>query len=335
MDSYKVLKQQVFTIGKYSIVPIRYKDRMNIMKWRNEQMYHLRQSEPLTEASQNNYFDNVVKQLFNEERPKQILFSFLKNEECIGYGGLVHINHVDRNAEISFIMDTLLEKTRFKALWSIYLALIEKVSFEELKLHKIFTYAFDLRQRLYPALENAGFVKEAILKEHCFFENSYLDVVIHSKINKKFSLEKATRKDVESTYNWVNDTNIRQFSFSKDPVSLEQHEKWFLEKITSMNCNYYIAKINTQPVGSIRFDVQGSNATLSYLIDSSLHGKGLGKIILSYGIGRLEKDRPDIKIVKGLVMQENKASIRIFESLNFEKEINKTNLVFYKKINGE
>ena len=38
--------------GQYKIVPIRYEDRFDIMKWRNEQMYHLRQSKPLTEEDQ-------------------------------------------------------------------------------------------------------------------------------------------------------------------------------------------------------------------------------------------------------------------------------------------
>ncbi|GAK91039.1 putative ribosomal-protein-serine acetyltransferase [Nonlabens ulvanivorans] len=51
---------------------------MDIMKWRNEQMYHLRQAEKLTEQSQDSYFKNVVSKLFEQEKPNQLLFSFLK-----------------------------------------------------------------------------------------------------------------------------------------------------------------------------------------------------------------------------------------------------------------
>ena len=51
MQSYKVLNKQVFKSGVFSIVPIRFEDRIDIMKWRNEQMYHLRQDKPLTEES--------------------------------------------------------------------------------------------------------------------------------------------------------------------------------------------------------------------------------------------------------------------------------------------
>ena len=52
-------------------------------------------------------------------------------------------------------------------------------------LHKIFTYAFDLRPHLYDAIEKAGMVKEAELKEHRIINNEYRSVVIHSKYNGK------------------------------------------------------------------------------------------------------------------------------------------------------
>ena len=183
MNSYKALNKQRFSYKEYSIVPIRSKDRNKIMKWRNEQMYHLRQNEPLTEEKQAMYFQTVVADLFEQEKPGQILFSYLKGEECIGYGGLVHINWTDKNSEISFLMKTELEGGEFYKHWEIYLKLIEEVAFNDLQLHKIHSYAFDLRPEIYEVLEFADFKKEAVLKEHCFFHDKYIDVIIHSKFN--------------------------------------------------------------------------------------------------------------------------------------------------------
>jgi RimJ/RimL family protein N-acetyltransferase len=54
-----------------------------------------------------------------------------------------------------------------------------------MKFHKIFTYAFDLRPHLYKILEENDYQNEARLKEHCFYKGKYIDVIIHSKINKK------------------------------------------------------------------------------------------------------------------------------------------------------
>lgn len=185
MKTYFILKKQVFSEGIYSIVPIRYEDRLDIMKWRNEQIYHLRQNKLLTTEDQERYFKNIVEPLFSEEKPSQILFSFLEGDICIGYGGLVHINWIDKNAEISFVMNTELEKDMFKFYWGAFLQLIENIAFHELNFHKIFTYAFDLRPHLYEVLESKNYIKEAVLKEHCFFNNQFIDVIIHSKKIKK------------------------------------------------------------------------------------------------------------------------------------------------------
>lgn len=317
MNFYKVLSQQVFTDGEYSIVPIRYEDRLDIMKWRNEQMYHLRQAEKLTAQSQNSYFNNIVSKLFEQEKPSQLLFSFLKNDECIGYGGLVHINWIDKNAEISFIMDTELEKHSFEKNWSVYLKLIEKVAFEDLNFHKIYTYAFDIRPYLYPVLEFSGFVQEAILNEHCLFEDKFIDVLIHSKWNGKFNLRKAVDSDVTITFEWVNNSNVRAYSFSKDIVTIENHQEWFSNKIKSSNCLYLIASDKNNPVGSIRFDINDITATLSYLIDPKCQGNGYGTQILKAGIEKLKNTHQKIKFISGQVIPENKASVHIFKKLNF------------------
>jgi len=181
---YKVLQQQIHNFGNCSIIPIRFQDRLEILKWRNEQIYHLRQERTLTYEDQNNYFLNIVNKLFEQEKPKQILFSYLENNVCIGYGGLVHINWVDRNAELSFILDTKLENDFFSQYLSTFLKLIERVAFLDLNLHKIYSYAFDIRPHLYPILESEGFNLDAILKEHCFFNGEFKDVVMHFKINQ-------------------------------------------------------------------------------------------------------------------------------------------------------
>lgn len=182
MNSYKILKNLKFSSGRYAIVPIRSEDRYDIMNWRNEQMYHLRQSAPLTKEKQDNYFDSVISKLFEQDKPEQILFSYIEGEKCIGYGGLVHINWLDKNAEVSFIMDTSLEKNKFEYHWTIFLDLLEALAFKEFKLHKIFVYAFDLRPHLYLVLTKNKFFKDAVLKQHCLFDNKYLDVLIYSKI---------------------------------------------------------------------------------------------------------------------------------------------------------
>ena len=182
---YNCLEKNEFIIGEYKITPIRYEDRLNILKWRNEQMYHLRQDKPLSELDQENYFNNIINKSFKKEQPSQLLFSYLQGDKCIGYGGLVHINWIDKNTEVSFIMNTELEKEHFSMHWGIFLKLIEQVAFKELNLYKMFTYAFDLRPHLYQSLEKANWFKEAVLKNHICLKGKFKDIIIHRKFNIK------------------------------------------------------------------------------------------------------------------------------------------------------
>ena len=102
MRTYKCLSKQEYTDGLFKLVPIRDEDKLLILKMRNEQIYHLRQTEELTIELQETYFANIISSLFDQERPSQLLFSLLEDCEFIGYGGLVHINWIFHLKEHEF-----------------------------------------------------------------------------------------------------------------------------------------------------------------------------------------------------------------------------------------
>jgi len=81
MERYLCLKQQNYHSYSLTLVPIRLVDRYDIMKWRNEQIFHLRQKVPLTKEKQDSYFDTTILRQFKEKQPEQILFSVLSNNE--------------------------------------------------------------------------------------------------------------------------------------------------------------------------------------------------------------------------------------------------------------
>ena len=136
----------------------------------------------LTKNDQIKYFNTTINSLFNINNPEQLLFSFLCNDKCIGYGGLVHINWSEKKAEISFIMDTQFEKLYFEKYWSIFLRLIEEVAFKDLNFKNIFVYAFDLREHLYGVLSKNGFIFKSRINKAYKFKNLLYDVVIYNKL---------------------------------------------------------------------------------------------------------------------------------------------------------
>lgn len=179
--TYKNLNQQKFELDQFWIQPIRFKSHQEIMNWRNDQIKFLRQKEKLTKPDQVQYFDTVIRKLYEVKQPDQLLYNFYHEQSLIGYGGLVHIDWQNRNAEISFILDTRLNNVEsYLEKFPVFLRLIENVA-SELKFHKIFTYGYDIAAYRFEPLEKLGYQLEARLIDHISIENDLYDVRIYSK----------------------------------------------------------------------------------------------------------------------------------------------------------
>lgn len=287
------------------------------MQWRNEQIYHLRQDKPLDKESQDAYFDTVIAKLFDENNPKQVLFSYLENGVCIGYGGLVHINWIDKNAEISFLIGTINEHM-FQSHWAYFLNLIETIAFDEFKFRKIYTYAFDLRPQLYSVLEQNGFIKEAILRDHYYFNNNFIDVIIHSKFNSyNLKARKANICDIQTYFNWSNEETVRKLSFNSEKIKFEDHEIWFKNQLNDQDCIMYIFYLNID-IGQVRFQkISNTDAIINVSIDKDFRGKGFGVKMINKSIVMFRESFPEI-IINAYVKIENKASKIVFEKSGFK-----------------
>ncbi|MBL7727604.1 MAG: hypothetical protein JNM68_07965 [Dinghuibacter sp.] len=182
---YRILSMSKICFNSYSLVPIRYEDRVEIMKWRNEQLAILRQQKKLTSYEQDKYFADEVQPLFDAEHPKNMLFSLLLNDQFIAYGGLVHINWGEMRSEISFLNETARadDIMLFKEDFSSFLKLIEQVAFGALKLRLIHSYAYNLRPYLYEVLEESGYLLDKEKKIPLRADAKEHEVVIHYKCN--------------------------------------------------------------------------------------------------------------------------------------------------------
>ena len=185
---YACLSENTVQQGDYTLTAIRPADIFLIKEWRNAQIDILRQQQALTDDDQRRYFDTVIFPTFGAAQPAQILFSFLYQSQCIGYGGLVHISWADRNAEISFLLETSRNNNiaLFQREWAIYLDMLQQIAFGQLGFEKIYTYAYDIRPHLVETLEQKGFVQEARLKRHVFIQGKATDVLIHGVFNKNY-----------------------------------------------------------------------------------------------------------------------------------------------------
>ena len=328
MPAYVVLHKQEFHLGRYSLVPLRREDRLSIMRWRNEQLYHLRQQRPLTQEDQDRYFDTVVAELFTAQQPDQLLFSYLEDGVCIGYGGLVHISWADSRAEVSFVMDTAREAAEFGLHWTNYLTMLRDIAFGQLQLHKLYTYAFDLRPHLYPVLEAAGFKKEAVLKDHCRFEGRFRDVIIHALYAYDIvSYPDCTREQLLELLSLRNRPEIRALMVTGEEISLENHLA-FVERLKGNPDRLYYAVYQAgRLLGSWNL-TRGENG---------IWDRGLIAVPEFQGSGETARwDRqllnalpPEVKAVSAKVKPDNARSRRYHEKMGFREQSRDADYIYY------
>tara|TARA_Y100000310_G_C20703955_1_gene832911 strand:- start:19431 stop:20054 length:624 start_codon:yes stop_codon:yes gene_type:complete len=183
---YKFLKRNSYQYKNYKIIPIRRSDILKIKNWRNDQINILRQTHPLSDSAQLKYFEKIVKKSFTAKKPEQILFSFILKNQCIGYGGLVHIDWEKKQTELSFLNETrrASAKKLHKQDFTIFLRLLSEIIFSELKFEKIITETYDIRSDLIKTMEEIGFVLEEKLDNHVIIDDTLHDSLLH-KLDKK------------------------------------------------------------------------------------------------------------------------------------------------------
>lgn len=176
------------------ILPVKYEHRIKIMNWRNEQLFHLRQKNILNINDQDLYYTNVVGPLFKENKPNQLLFSILYQNNLVGYGGLVHLNWIDKNCELSFLVktnilnehekefDTVNIKTIYQIILSDFILCMREITFKHLKFNRLFTETYSFRKNHLKTLEMNNFKFEGNQREKVLISGKYIDSYFHSII---------------------------------------------------------------------------------------------------------------------------------------------------------
>jgi len=154
---------------------------------------------------------------------------------------------------------------------------------------------------------------------------------------KHLGLRPVTEADTMLLFDRANDPEVRRNSFNTEPIPLEIHQIWLQNKLRDPGCVFYIAEVNKLPAGMIRFDIQGNTATISYLLDKSFRGKGIGTLLLQKGLEALKKQKPAVTKAVGYIQESNLASIAAFKKNNFAPDytlplIQPGSLVFAKSL---
>ena len=172
-------------------------EHLELLKhWRNAQMDVLRQSRPLTDADQQAWLQSLAKDA------RQVLFAMhLPADsqgaagEFIGYGGLTNLDAGHRRAEISFLVNPV-RAADLAVYREDFLAALAKFcdhGFSQLHLNRIFTETFDFRAEHMQVLEEFGFRREGVLRQHVFKRGRFHDSILHSMLASEWTARAANR----------------------------------------------------------------------------------------------------------------------------------------------
>lgn len=142
--------------------------------------------------------------------------------------------------------------------------------------------------------------------------------VITKIYQHSLSIKPAESKDCELLWNWVNEEGVRKNSYSSEPVSFENHSKWFEGSLKNENrLIFIISDFKGIPLGQIRFDIQGTDAEIDLSVDKNYRGFGLASHIICKGALELMKRRTNLLVLHAFIKKENSASSASFRKAGF------------------
>ena len=135
--------------------------------------------------------------------------------------------------------------------------------------------------------------------------------------------------DMKLIYEWSNDKEVRENSFSSSTIKLEEHKRWFESKMRDPNYHILFFLVDSKEVGMVRLSVEKNIATISYLVAKEFRGMGYGKKMLKHLEAYILNNNISTNLYAE-VKHSNISSQRIFEGLNYAKS-KELNLIKYTK----
>jgi UDP-2,4-diacetamido-2,4,6-trideoxy-beta-L-altropyranose hydrolase len=133
-------------------------------------------------------------------------------------------------------------------------------------------------------------------------------------------LREAGPEDCRLVWQWANEPSVRAASFNPDPIPWEGHRDWFAGKLTDANCLFFIADgAGRGPLGQVRCDLSGEQATISIALAPESRGRGLGPWVIREACARAFQTGR-VRSVLALVRAENVPSRTAFLRAGFVED---------------
>jgi len=141
---------------------------------------------------------------------------------------------------------------------------------------------------------------------------------------KQLRLRHVRTEDCQMLWKWANDPYVRAASFSTAAIPWAVHVSWFSSKIGDKKSRIFIAEDDQgNPVGQIRFDIDGREAEMNISLAKEKRGSGFAVPAIEAAVHELLAE-VDCDRVHAFVKPENIASMKAFQKAGFVQTGRKT-----------
>tara|TARA_R110000765_G_scaffold143852_4_gene245606 strand:- start:1193 stop:2671 length:1479 start_codon:yes stop_codon:yes gene_type:complete len=195
----------------------------------------------------------------------------------------------------------------------IYKGLLEKeIIFEggDLSCYKVSDFETKIKSILISSNINSQ-----IENQHNLFDGNIKHRLLGLVNQLNISFRRCNETDMTRVFNWSNDDVVRKNSYNSQPILLENHKKWYSNKIKDKNCLFLIALINDVPAGIVRYEIETTQSIVGVLVSREYRGQSLASnfLVKSSKLYFKNFNKPILAYIK----KENVASIKAFENAGY------------------
>lgn len=146
------------------------------------------------------------------------------------------------------------------------------------------------------------------------------DRVLTHVLSERLDLDRVSWSHVDLLFEWANDPIVRASAFNSAQITRDEHELWLsgrLERNGDRN-QHWIAHLDAQPIGQIRFDHRESIWEVSVTLDEAARGRGLGSAVIAAGTRQLANALGESHTVIAQVKAANLASMKAFLAAGYK-----------------
>lgn len=133
-------------------------------------------------------------------------------------------------------------------------------------------------------------------------------------------LRMATMDDAHLLFEGRNAESVRRWALQSQAISWQSHQAWLAARLFDDRCLLLIAEAADGPIGMVRYDRDGEQATVSIYLFEGCSGLGWGRVLLARGEAFVTRHWPGLLRFNAQVLAANQASLKLFHRAGYQQD---------------